>query len=194
MGRPREFEEHDVLERTVLVFWKQGFRRTTFADLERETHVHRHSLQKAFGTKQELFLAAIRHYVETRVLPVIEALGRHPDHPLRALQETVAMIQETISADDCMGCLLLNTSAELAQVGPGVEPIIRENMMRVLGAFEDVIRRGLDAGEIRDDVVPSAAASTLFSCIQGLLVTNKVLHRPDYVRKSLEGVLSSLRR
>ncbi|MEL6262374.1 MAG: TetR/AcrR family transcriptional regulator [Cyanobacteria bacterium J06626_6] len=44
------------------VFWQQGFAKTTYADLEKATGLHRQSLVYAFGDKKALFESAIDYY------------------------------------------------------------------------------------------------------------------------------------
>src|ERR1700675_3458801 len=66
MGRPRKFSREGVLQKALPVFWKYGFARTTLPDLERATGVNKSGLYSEFESKEELFLACLRYYLETR--------------------------------------------------------------------------------------------------------------------------------
>ena len=59
MARPREFDEDEVLEKALAVFWAKGFEGATVDDLEQATGLGRGSLYGAFGGKHELFLRAL---------------------------------------------------------------------------------------------------------------------------------------
>ncbi|MEL6158735.1 MAG: TetR/AcrR family transcriptional regulator [Cyanobacteria bacterium J06623_5] len=61
-GRPREFDHNATLAKITQVFWQQGFAKTTYADLEKATGLHRQSLVYAFGDKKALFESAIDYY------------------------------------------------------------------------------------------------------------------------------------
>ena len=60
MARPREFDEDEVLEKALAVFWAKGFEGATVDDLEQATGLGRGSLYGAFGGKHELFLEGFR--------------------------------------------------------------------------------------------------------------------------------------
>ena len=65
IGRPREFNIDEALERAMELFWRQGYEGTSLADLTRELGLTRPSLYAAFGSKEGLFLKALDLY-ETR--------------------------------------------------------------------------------------------------------------------------------
>src|ERR1700704_2688801 len=65
MGRPRKFSRDGVLQKALPVFWKYGFARTTLPDLERATGVNKSGLYAEFESKEALFLACLRHYLDT---------------------------------------------------------------------------------------------------------------------------------
>ena len=67
MGRPRGFSEEAVLEAAASVFIRGGYEATSIDDLVKALNLHRGSLYKAFGSKRGLFLAVLRHYIETQL-------------------------------------------------------------------------------------------------------------------------------
>src|SRR5215475_6991167 len=62
MARPREFDADKALSQTMRVFWEQGYRASTFADLVKAADVQKQSLYGAFGDKRSLFLRSLGHY------------------------------------------------------------------------------------------------------------------------------------
>ncbi len=64
MGRPKEFDEAEVLERAVELFWARGYQATSVQDIVDHVGVNRQSLYNEFGGKDALFLAALRRYME----------------------------------------------------------------------------------------------------------------------------------
>jgi TetR/AcrR family transcriptional regulator, copper-responsive repressor len=66
MGRPRKFSREGVLQKALPVFWKHGFARTTLPDLEQATGVNKSGLYAEFENKEALFLASLRHYLDSR--------------------------------------------------------------------------------------------------------------------------------
>jgi AcrR family transcriptional regulator len=108
MGRPRKFSRESVLQKAMPVFWKYGFARTTLPDLERATGVNKSGLYTEFASKEALFLACLRHYLNTResgALLMAEPLGW--GNIERFLEEAPSC------ALDQRGCFFVNSMREL---------------------------------------------------------------------------------
>src|SRR5260370_36266445 len=61
-GRPREFDADAALEQAMRLFWLKGYLGTSVSDLTEALGISRASLYAAFGSKDELFLAALERY------------------------------------------------------------------------------------------------------------------------------------
>ena len=66
MGRPKNFSREEVLEKAMPVFWTHGFADTTLQDLEQATGVNKSGLYTEFRDKDDLFVACLRHYLESQ--------------------------------------------------------------------------------------------------------------------------------
>ena len=66
MGRPKGFSREEVLEKAMPVFWKHGFADTTLQELEQATGVNKSGLYTEFRDKEDLFVACLRHYLESQ--------------------------------------------------------------------------------------------------------------------------------
>jgi AcrR family transcriptional regulator len=77
MGRPRKFNREGVLDRTIPIFWKQGFANTTVQDLEQATGVNKSGLYSEFKDKEDLFLASLERYLQTHGAEIltVQSLG-----------------------------------------------------------------------------------------------------------------------
>lgn len=62
MARPREFNEDQVLDAAMNVFWRRGYAGTTTQDLVDATGLGRSSLYAAYGSKQGIFEHALIRY------------------------------------------------------------------------------------------------------------------------------------
>src|SRR5436190_11508455 len=72
-GRPRSFDEAQVLDRVRTVFMDKGFSAASLDDLAAAAGLNRPSLYAAFGNKEQLYLHALRHYGEQSIA-VLEAI------------------------------------------------------------------------------------------------------------------------
>ena len=114
MARPREFDAGDALEKAVQVFWTKGYRAASLRDLTAAMGISKSSFYETFGSKHELFLAAIRRYDEGMVGWVVgllesEISGR------RAIAEVLnTVVDMAVAPRGRRGCLIGNCAVEVA--------------------------------------------------------------------------------
>jgi AcrR family transcriptional regulator len=122
MARPRQFDEAEVLDKALQVFWRQGYEGTSLSDLLDATGLTKSSLYAAFGGKADLFRQVVKYYD-----------AEHLGFRQRALDETTPrqiverLLHGTVDLhtgpNTPPGCL--ETGAALA-CSPECEPIRRE--------------------------------------------------------------------
>ena len=66
MGRPREFDLNDALDRAIEVFWRNGYEGASVAELCEAMGIQPPSLYAAFENKAGLFRHALDRYLEQR--------------------------------------------------------------------------------------------------------------------------------
>jgi TetR/AcrR family transcriptional regulator, copper-responsive repressor len=121
MGRPRKFSREGVLQKALPVFWKYGFARTTLPDLEQATGVNKSGLYAEFENKEALFLACLRHYLDTSngvALLMAEPLGW--ENVERFLLEAPSC------ALDQRGCFFVNSMRELDGLPAAAREVIAD--------------------------------------------------------------------
>ena len=126
MGRPRKFSREGVLQKALPVFWKYGFARTTLPDLEQATGVNKSGLYAEFDSKEALFLACLRHYLETSSggeLLMAEPLG---------WANIERFLAEAPSFEvDQHGCFCVNSMRELDNLPPEARKLILDDRARL---------------------------------------------------------------
>ena len=61
-GRPRAFDRDKALQDAMLLFWRRGYLATSMNDLCEAMHIRSPSLYAAFGSKEDLYLEAVKLY------------------------------------------------------------------------------------------------------------------------------------
>lgn len=165
-GRPREFDEAEVLERAVGVFWRRGYEQTSLADLLEETGLARTSLYRTFGDKRQLYLRALRHYGAEATRLVQECI-RSAGSPARGLARLLDHWDEARGRKGFAGCLVFNSIAEL---GASEDEGLRAAVLEQLGALRQCFLKALEearaAGELPPETDPSHAAAALIAAGQ----------------------------
>lgn len=79
MGRPRSFDEAEVVRTAAKLFADRAYDGTSIDDLVTHLGLHRNSLYKTFGSKRGLYLAALRWSLEHEVTPLVTRIAAAPD-------------------------------------------------------------------------------------------------------------------
>lgn len=74
-GRPLAFDEAQVLEKALHVFWARGYEGTSMSDLVEILGINKPSIYAKFGNKEELFDKAVELYLTKKSVFVSEALN-----------------------------------------------------------------------------------------------------------------------
>ena len=192
MGRRQEFETGAILERAMWVMWRQGYRATSMADIERATGLNPGSLYNAFGSKKGLFLDVVDHYIRDVVDHRIESV-LNAGSPLGGIEAFFRTAFEDIPDDWPIGCLLTNTATENGADDPDIQARVASGIDRIEAAFRSRLEQAVSQGEVSDELDPAAGAAHLISCYQGLLVIGRLTGDRSRLATITGGVLASLR-
>src|SRR4051794_39829470 len=177
----RRFDEAEVLEKALEVFWRQGLHATSMLDLAHASAVQRGSLYNAYGGKEEIFLRAFEIYAERFLDNVRKALD-DPD-PRRALQAFFKVaIANMIGGSPARGCLTSKTATQLDRN----QPRIQERLQRLLDDLVDIVRTALSSAQARRKMVllPAQAAQVIVTFTRGLAVMERVHQDPRRLNES----------
>ena len=190
-GRPREFDEDEVLDRALDAFWKHGYKATSVSHLTEATGLAKGSLYKAFGDKRQLFELALDRYLEAGVGRLRDiARGESPRAALE--RWLMGMVDATTCAGLRRGCLAINCTVELAPHDESMRDRLRRHERGIERIYARLIAAGIEAGEFRSGLDPKASARWLTTIIDGLHIRGKLgLDRKEAletVRMTLAGL------
>ena len=178
MGRPKGFDQDQVIDAAMTAFWGKGYAATSAQDLVDSTGLGRGSLYNAFSGKHELFLEALRRYDgewAARQVAVLEA-----DNPVREKVRAVLMTvvdEESGAIPANRGCLAVNAAIELAGRDAEVTVLVQRIFGRMEEAFRAALERARRDGEIAADRDPRNLARYLLNSMYGLRVLGKAADR-----------------
>ena len=96
-GRPRSFDPDDVLDTVIDVFWELGYDAADTETLSKRTGVTKPSLYNAFGSKEDLFVAALNRYRTVRSKASLETLAR-AEAPADGVRDYFLSLAKNIAA------------------------------------------------------------------------------------------------
>ena len=154
MARPGEFDEHQVIESLMKVFWEKGYEAASMLDLVAATGLHKGSLYGAFGDKRSLYLAALHHYDRTRIQAGIDRLKGAGSSAQKIAQLFDSVIESIDTGVFAGGCLLCNASLEMAAIDKRVGSEVKSTITRLQSALIAVL---IEDKVNADDAKASAA-------------------------------------
>jgi len=166
MGRPKGYDRDVVLVVARDLFWEKGYEATSISDLELHTGLNRSSLYHEFGSKRDLFTAALACYADQVVATLLADL-RQPGAGLETVVSLFVRLADLFRSKarvTTRGCMLVNATAELAARDPGVRSAAASYRDGLRASFAAALRQAAELGEIDGDVVETRAhllASTL---------------------------------
>ncbi len=191
VGRPKEFDEQEALERAMEVFWTYGYEATSVQDLVDAMGIHRGSMYDTFGDKHALFTAAINHYGRTITQSVEDTLDG-PGSPLGNIRKLLGRMAAPAADGKCRGCLATNTVVELAPHDPEVAEAVKALLRRVEKAFRRTLEQAVEYGELSPDASPRALARFLCCTLQGLVVMGKASAGRSTIKDIVKVTLSAM--
>jgi TetR/AcrR family transcriptional repressor of nem operon len=129
------------MENLMQVFWDKGYEATTMQDLVKASGLLKGSLYGAFGDKQTIYLAALKHYSRTRMHAQIEILNGEGSVRRKISRLFDNVIEATKRDVFAGGCLLCNASLEQAVKDKLVKNEIKTTIRRLKVAIVDAVKK-----------------------------------------------------
>lgn len=192
MPRPREFDETAVIAAARDQFRETGFAATSVDDLARATGLGRGSLYGAFGDKRQLFQRALENYCAGATAGIADALRGPDDEALARLAAYATAIADSSSSDDRRGCMLANTTAEMA----GRDAAAAGAVLATYRLLEDEIAACVERAQRHGDVPPDGnarrVARLFLASMRGIEVLGKAGMSRRELRESADDAVRAL--
>jgi AcrR family transcriptional regulator len=191
MGRPRSFDEDQVLRAARDQFWSTGYAGTSVDDILTATGLGKGSLYGAFGDKHQLFLRVFDNYCGG----VIEGTRQALDGPDAGANErlrayVLAVVESTVADLSLRGCLLAKGTAELAAHDPAIAARARQTFETAEALIASCIAAAQRAGDIQPDADPTRFAGLLLAVLRGIEALGKGGSSPASLRAIAETALA----
>lgn len=193
VGRPRQFDEVEVLDAAMDVFWRQGYDGTSMADLLAATGLHKGSLYQAFGDKHALFVRALRHYTEYLRAEMDRSM-QNADSALEGLRRGLYKGIDLccVGPTDNPGCLALNTLAEKGTTDPEILSVLQGEFLHRQLKITEAVQQAQAEGDIRADWPAERIAGLIRTQLVGLAISLKGPLGPAAAKGMVDDLLATL--
>ena len=198
-GRPRAFDEQEVLAKARDLFWNRGYAATSVQDLVDELSLQRGSLYGAFGDKRGLYLKAVELYARENREQLEAILGTGPVLPAlrRMLTEPTTLTGSpggsTSGNGPRRGCLVGNTTAELVPGDDDAHALVAAAYDGFIDVVAAALRRAQATGEVTTTATPEVQAQLLLLLFQGSALVSRAPTDRDRQIAAIDLALDALR-
>lgn len=189
----KHFDPDAALETVVRLFWRQGVASTGIQDVVTATGLSRSSLYATFGGKQELYLSALRRYLELRSQPMFRRLAED-ERGLPAVAEFFdGLIEARCSGEYARwGCMVSNAHAGAENSDPDVRAVLDQHHRELRDAIYAALVTAEHQGQLAHGADPDASADLLALLAYGVNLRSRAGADAAALRRTVAAALGSI--
>jgi AcrR family transcriptional regulator len=168
-GRPRKFDRDAALHAAMEIFWQKGFTAASMADLCGAMGISSPSLYAAFGSKEQLYEEALRHFAVTTGPPLWAIMDEAPQAREAIEGLLIGSAAAFPATERPAGCMAtLSTVGEEGQTRLGA--IVAEMNANTLALVEARLARAVTEGDVPATIDVKTIARFYRGVQQGMAV------------------------
>jgi len=168
-GRPREFDTQQALTQAMLLFWEHGYEGTSMSALVSTLGIASARLYAAFGSKQQLFEAAVALYEAGEGGFADRALGQ-ADIGAAMGQMLTAAVNTYTHEGRPRGCLVVSAAPGVSPENIGVLTWLAGHRRERTRQVVERLQAAKDQGQLRPDVNVQALGDFYATFLHGISV------------------------
>ncbi len=172
MARPIQYDEQQVIESAMKLFWSKGYIATSMAEILKSTGLKSGSFYAVFASKKRLFEIAIDHYAQNGLRGLLLILNSSENY-LSNIEQAVQTLLFLHREDKPCGCFLVNTLIELAPHDREIKEKLESHLQLVENAFCDAFVNALAAQQCTTEIDARQKAKQLMLTIWGVRVMQR---------------------
>ncbi len=173
MARPVQIDRAEAQKAARGVFWRQGYTATSMNQLLEVMGIGSGSFYAAFESKATLFERVLDDYTQWSMKQFALVRKQH-----RGLDAIRAFLDRTfVDISDAArhkGCLLVNSTLELADVEPRLHSHVRESLACLEEVIGQCVAEAITAKALRHDIDHRAAVALVMTLLHGLRVESRL--------------------
>ncbi|MBF2709436.1 TetR/AcrR family transcriptional regulator [Flavobacterium soyangense] len=181
MARTKNFNQEEILDKAVELFWINGYNATSANDLVENLGLSRSSLYDTFGDKRTLFVKSLQRY-RSKIVNNMLFLVEHSTDIKKTIEEVFKLvIEQDIHSKISKGCFMVNSAIELSACDEEIALIVMANQTDIVSTFEIAILKGQNLGQITTNFNANHLANFLYNSISGIRVAIKYNQNLDAI-------------
>tara|TARA_R110002073_G_scaffold40547_1_gene114837 strand:+ start:41891 stop:42454 length:564 start_codon:yes stop_codon:yes gene_type:complete len=172
MARKKQYDESEVIEKAMHLFWRNGYERTSVRMLEKEMGINQFSIYASFKNKQGVFLKSLKSY-KSKIKTIKDKLEASNNGKVGIKQYFYDFLAFSKEGSLSKGCLVTNTVNE---VNTDADPTIMKELELFAEDIKQLFVRNLKQDDKSDPASIEQKANFLMNSILGLSISSKVFN------------------
>lgn len=190
-GRPRTFEEQDVLVKATEIFWERGYEGTGLTALLDHIGMARQSLYNVFGDKRGLYLKILNGYAEAELARLENRLSVTRS-AYDSLCDCLLAIGGGPDPGVPAGCMIVNAACEFGSTDAEVATIVQEFWDQYAARLQRSLEAAVAGGDLPSGLDARRCAWALTHAVTSMRVMQKAKVPRDRVfdvaNSAIEGI------
>lgn len=177
-----------IIEKTAPIFNVKGYSGTSMSDITEATGLTKGSIYGNFENKDAVALAAFECNLEKINAYVRQEISKRKTYKDKLLVYVTLYENFLKSPFPEGGCPILNTAIESDDTHPQLKERASEAIVSWKNSLSVIIKKGIEAKEFRNDVVPEQSAISLIALIEGGIMISKLTNKLNFRKMIMESV------
>lgn len=191
-GRPKAFDEDEVLASAMNYFWEHGYSNASLDNLLMAMGIKKSSFYHTFGSKEELFSRTLELY-RKNISEYLNTLKKDIGAKATMLMLTELTIKELRETGNVKGCLLVNSGQECYNKYKDLSHQIKMEFTFIQELFTSFIAEAQLVGEITSTKEAKVISGRYMNSLNGLIVTIQAGASDELIDDIVESLREMLR-
>jgi len=188
MGRKKEYNEDEVLEKAMHCFWNNGYMNTSVRQLEKDMGINQFSIYSSFGSKDNLYQKVLDNYIVMMKKTYLKELSKK-DSDINDVQKFLidfgsAMAEKKLPTS----CLMISSMIFYETFSKEIKASIDRFSELMETLFIRALKNSRANGLVENNISIKKEAQYLLGITQSLSIINKNKTRSeikDYIKNSI---------
>jgi TetR/AcrR family transcriptional regulator, transcriptional repressor for nem operon len=185
-GRPKIFDERDVIRKASEIFWKKGYEASSAEELLEAMNIGKGSFYLHFkGGKKELYQRSLELFSTEAMERFNKNLANAPDE-VEFLKQFILSLADSADERKQKGCYLGNGVVEMSNLDNKTKDQAGMLLNKLEKAFAAIIKKAQLKGDLTTKVDPLLLGKYLINLRNGIHVTARTEKDSTRLRKMIE--------
>lgn len=181
-----------IVQKASQLFNQQGYMSSSISDIMDATGLKKGGIYNHFENKEELVLSAFSFSIETMRLLFSKALAGTQGCIESLL--AIAAVFEKLTENELLpgGCPIMNAAIE----ADDADPLLRQQASFAMDSLLEMVRyvvlKGIENGEVKEDVDSEFVATVFISTLEGALMLSKLYGNSEHMKRAVHHLKSFL--